>query len=118
MGCLWNSEHSSARDIEFGANADDLVWPIALLLLRDATNISTNCCGATRKSAGAPAERLTVRSKAEDILSKLLPHGSHGIGSCAAARDDLANFVACGERVLHSRRYWTSCGPPLAGAIF
>ena len=38
-------------DIEFGANADE-IWlprPIALLSVVDETNISTICCGATRK---------------------------------------------------------------------
>ena len=66
-------------DIEFGANADE-IWfprPIALLSLvgRDERLNELLRRYAEEALARKPQERLTVRSKAEDILPKLLPHG-------------------------------------------
>ena len=66
-------------DIEFGANADE-IWlprPIALLSVvgRDEYLNELLRRYAEEALARNPRERLTVRSKAEDILPKLLPHG-------------------------------------------
>ena len=66
-------------DIEFGANADE-IWfprPIALLSIvgRDEYLNELLRRYAEEALARKPQERLTVRSKAEDILSELLPHG-------------------------------------------
>ena len=45
--------------------------------------------------ARKPRVRLTVRSKVEGPSAETAPtRQSHGIGSCAAARKELANFVA------------------------
>jgi AraC-like DNA-binding protein len=66
-------------DIEFGASADE-IWfprPIALLSVvgRDEYLNELLRRYAEEALARKPRERLTVRSKAEDVLSKLLPHG-------------------------------------------
>jgi AraC-like DNA-binding protein len=66
-------------DIEFGADGDE-IWfprPIALLSLvgRDERLNELLRRFADEALARKPRERLTVRSKAEHILPKLLPHG-------------------------------------------
>jgi AraC-like DNA-binding protein len=66
-------------DIEFGANADE-IWfprPIALLSVvgRDQYLNELLRRYAEEALARKPRERVTVRSKTEDVLSKLLPHG-------------------------------------------
>ncbi|WP_141688398.1 AraC family transcriptional regulator [Bradyrhizobium paxllaeri] len=66
-------------EIEFGANADE-IWfprPIALLSLvgRDERLNELLRRYAEEALARKPRERLTVRSKVEDILQELLPHG-------------------------------------------
>ena len=65
-------------DIEFGASADE-IWfprPIALLpvLGRDERLNELLRGYAEEALARKPQSPLTVRSKAEDVLSKLLPH--------------------------------------------
>ena len=66
-------------DIEFGANADEIWFPQPIALLpvvgRDEHLNELLRRYAEEALARKPRERLTVRSKAEDILSKLLPHG-------------------------------------------
>ena len=66
-------------DIEFGANADE-IWfprPIALLAVvgRDEYLNELLRRYAEEALARKPRGRLSVRSKAEDILSERLPHG-------------------------------------------
>jgi len=66
-------------DIEFGADRDE-IWfprPIALLSLegRDERLNEMLRRYADEALARKPRERLTVRSKAEHLLPKLLPHG-------------------------------------------
>jgi AraC-like DNA-binding protein len=66
-------------DIEFGANADE-IWfprPIALLSIvgRDEYLNELLRRYAEEALARKPQVRPTVRSKAEDVLPKLLPHG-------------------------------------------
>src|SRR6478609_8551301 len=66
-------------DIEFGANADE-IWfprPIALLSVggRDEYLNELLRRYAEEALARKPQEPLTVRSKVEDVLSNLLPHG-------------------------------------------
>ena len=66
-------------DVEFGANADE-IWfprPIALLSIvgRDEYLNELLRRYAEEALARKPEERLTVRSKVEDVLPKLLPHG-------------------------------------------
>ena len=66
-------------DIEFGANADEIWFPRPIALLpvvgRDECLNELLRRYAEEALARKPRERLTVRSKAEDILSELLPHG-------------------------------------------
>src|SRR5712672_116917 len=66
-------------DIEFGANADEICFPqpIALLAVvgRDEHLNELLRRYAEEALARKPRERLTVRSKVEDILSRQLPHG-------------------------------------------
>jgi AraC-like DNA-binding protein len=66
-------------DIEFGANADEICFPQPTGLLpvvgRDEYLNELLRRYAEEALASKPRERLTVRSKAEDILPKLLPHG-------------------------------------------
>ena len=66
-------------DIEFGANADEIWFPQPIALLpvvgRDERLNELLRRYAEEALARKPRERLTVRSKAEDVLSKLLPHG-------------------------------------------
>jgi AraC-like DNA-binding protein len=66
-------------DIEFGANADEICFPQPIALLsvvgRDEHLSQLLRRYAEEALARKPRERLTVRSKAEDILSKQLPHG-------------------------------------------
>jgi AraC-like DNA-binding protein len=66
-------------DIEFGANADEICFPRPMALLsvvgRDEHLNELLRRYAEEALARKPRERLTVRSKAEDILPKLLPHG-------------------------------------------
>ena len=66
-------------DIEFGANSDEIWFPRPIALLpvvgRDEYLNELLRRYAEEALASTPRERVTVRSKAEDILSKLLPHG-------------------------------------------
>jgi AraC-like DNA-binding protein len=66
-------------DIEFGASADEICFPRPIALLpvvgRDEHLNELLRRYAEEALARKPRERLTVRSKAEDILPKLLPHG-------------------------------------------
>ena len=66
-------------DIKFGANADEIWFPRPIALLpvvgRDEYLNELLRRYAEEALARKPQERLTVRSKAEDVLSKLLPHG-------------------------------------------
>jgi AraC-like DNA-binding protein len=66
-------------DIEFGANADEICFPRPIALLsvvgRDEHLNELLRRYSEEALARKPRERLTVRSKAEDILAKLLPHG-------------------------------------------
>jgi AraC-like DNA-binding protein len=66
-------------DIEFGANADEIWFPRPIALLpvvgRDEYLNELLRRYAEEALARKPRERLTVRSRAEDILLKLLPHG-------------------------------------------
>ena len=66
-------------DIEFGANADEICFPRPIALLpvvgRDEHLNELLRRYAEEALAAKPRERLTVRSRAEDILPKLLPHG-------------------------------------------
>jgi AraC-like DNA-binding protein len=68
-----------AVEIEFGADADE-IWfpqPIALLSVVGCDERLNELLRRYAEEALArkPRERLTVRSKAEDILQELLPHG-------------------------------------------
>jgi AraC-like DNA-binding protein len=66
-------------DIEFGASADEICFPRPVALLsvvgRDEHLNELLRRYAEEALARKPRERLSVRSKAEDILPKLLPHG-------------------------------------------
>ena len=66
-------------DIKFGANADEIWFPRPIALLpvvgRDEYLNELLRGYAEEALARKPRQRLTVRSKAEDVLSKLLPHG-------------------------------------------
>ena len=66
-------------DIEFGANADEIWFPRPIALLpvvgRDEHLNELLRGYAEEALARKPRVRLTVRSKAEDILTELLPHG-------------------------------------------
>ena len=66
-------------DVEFGADADEISFPRPTGLLpvvgRDEHLNELLRRYAEEALARKPQERLTVRSKAEDILPKLLPHG-------------------------------------------
>jgi AraC-like DNA-binding protein len=66
-------------DIEFGASADEICFPRPIALLpvvgRDEHLNELLRRYAEEALARKPRERLTVRSRAEDILPKLLPHG-------------------------------------------
>ena len=84
-------------DIEFGANADE-IWfpqPIALLPLvgRDEHLNELLRRYGEEALARKPRDRLTVRSKAEDILSELLPHGR-------ATASEVARRLAMSSRTL------------------
>ena len=86
-------------DIEFGANADEIWFPQPIALLpvvgRDEHLNELLRRYAEEALASKPRERLTVRSRAEDVLSKLLPHGRATTSEVARqARDEPANFVA------------------------
>ena len=65
-------------DIEFGANADEICFPQPIALLsvvgRDE-HLNELLRRYAEEALARKPERLTVRSKAEDILPKLLPHG-------------------------------------------
>ncbi len=66
-------------DVEFGATADE-IWfsrPIALLPVEGRDEYLNELLRRYAEEALArkPQERRTVRSKAEDVLPKLLPHG-------------------------------------------
>ena len=66
-------------DIEFNANADE-IWfprPIALLSIAGRDEYLNELLRRYAEEALArkPRESVTVRSKTEDVLSKLLPHG-------------------------------------------
>ena len=66
-------------DIEFGANADEICFPQTIAELsvvgRDEYLNELLRRYAEEALARNPRERLTVRSKVEEILSKQLPHG-------------------------------------------
>ena len=66
-------------DIEFGANADEIWFPRPIALLpvvgRDEYLNELLRQYAEEALARKPQVRPTVRSKAEDVLPKLLPHG-------------------------------------------
>ena len=66
-------------DIEFGADADEICFPrpIALLSVVGRDEYLNDLLRRYAEEALAlrPRERITVRSKAEDILPTLLPHG-------------------------------------------
>ena len=66
-------------DIEFGANADEIWFPRPIALLpvvgRDEYLNELLRRYAEEALARKPQVRPTVRSKAEDVLPKLLPHG-------------------------------------------
>lgn len=66
-------------DIEFGANADEICFPQPTALLsvvgRDEYLNKLLRRYAEEALARKPRARPTIRSKAEDILSKQLPHG-------------------------------------------
>jgi AraC-like DNA-binding protein len=66
-------------DIEFGANSDEICFPRPTGLLpvvgRDEYLNELLRRYAEEALARQPRERLTVRSKVDDILPKLLPHG-------------------------------------------
>ena len=96
-------------DIEFGANADE-IWfprPIALLSVvgRDEYQNELLRRYAEEALARKPRERVTIRSKAEDILSKLLPHGK-------ATASEVALRLAMSSRTLSRKlgEEGTSCG--------
>jgi AraC-like DNA-binding protein len=76
-------------DIEFGANADEICFPQPIALLsvvgRDEHLNELLRGYAEEALARKPQQRITVRSKAEDILPKLLPHG-RAMGSEVARR--------------------------------
>ena len=65
--------------IEFGANADEICFPrpIASLSIAGRDEYLNELLRRYAEEALAlkPRERLAVRSRAEDVLSKLLPHG-------------------------------------------
>jgi AraC-like DNA-binding protein len=87
-------------DIEFGANADE-IWfprPIALLSVAGRDEYLNELLRRYAEEALArkPRERLTVRSKAEDILSKLLPHGR-------ATASEVARRLGMSSRTLSRR---------------
>jgi AraC-like DNA-binding protein len=66
-------------DIEFGANADEICFPqpVASLSVVGGDEYLNELLRRYAEEAlvRKPLKRLTVRSKVEDILSKLLPHG-------------------------------------------
>jgi AraC-like DNA-binding protein len=66
-------------DIEFGARTDEICFPRPIALL-SVVGRDEHLNGLLRRYAEEalarkPRDRLTVRSKAEDVLPKLLPHG-------------------------------------------
>src|SRR6185436_2714966 len=74
-------------DIEFGANADE-IWfprPVALLSVAGRDEYLNELLRRYAEEALArkPRERHTVRSEAEDVLSKLLPHGRATVSEAA-----------------------------------
>jgi AraC-like DNA-binding protein len=84
-------------DIEFGANADEIWFPQPLVSLplvgRDEHLNELLRRYAEEALARKPRNRLTVRSKAEDILSELLPHGR-------ATASEVARRLAMSSRTL------------------
>jgi len=66
-------------DIEFGANADEIWFPQSIALHsvvgRDEHLNELLRRYAEEALARKPRDRFTIRSKVEDILSELLPHG-------------------------------------------
>ena len=88
-------------DIEFGANADE-IWfprPIALLSLvgRDERldELLRRGRGAGAQASRAPHGPFAGRGHFAETAAA---RQSHGIGSCAAARDQLANILAQARR--------------------
>ena len=75
-------------EIEFGADADEIWFPRAIALLsvvgRDERLNELLRRYAEEALARKPRERLSVRSKTEDILSERLPHG--GVTAVEIAR--------------------------------
>ncbi len=84
-------------DIEFGADADEICFPRLIALLsvvgRDEHLNELLRRYAEEALARKPRGRVTVRSKAEDILPKLLPHGR-------AMRSEVAKLVGMSSRTL------------------
>ena len=76
-------------DIEFGADADEICFPRPIALLsvvgRDEHLNELLRGYAEEALARKPQVRITVRSKVEDILPELLPHG-RAMGSEVAQR--------------------------------
>jgi AraC-like DNA-binding protein len=66
-------------DVEFGASVDEICFPRPVALLpvvgRDEYLNEMLRRYAEEALASKPRERLTMRSMAEDVLPKLLPHG-------------------------------------------
>ena len=84
-------------DIEFGANADEIWFPRPIALLpvvgRDEYLNELLRRYAEEALARKPQARPTVRSQAEDVLSKLLPHGR-------ATASEVARKLAMSSRTL------------------
>jgi AraC-like DNA-binding protein len=74
-------------DIEFGANADEICFPRPIALLsvvgRDEYLNELLRRYAEDALARKPRKRLAVRSKVEDILPELLPHGGATVSEVA-----------------------------------
>ena len=110
-------------EIEFGDDADE-IWfprPIALLSLvgRDEQLNELLRRYAEEALARKPRERLTVRSKAEDILQELLPHGK-------AMASEVARRLGMSSRTLSRKladertsfaEILDQCGQPSPSAI-
>ena len=103
-------------DVEFDADADAICFPLQTALLpvvgRDGRLNELLRRYAEEAMKSKPRERPTVRSRVEEILPVLLPHGyRRGTGSGAAARDEPAKPVAQTSR----GRYFL-CGNPRPAA--
>ena len=90
-------------DIEFGANADEICFPQPIALLsvvgRDEHLNELLRRYAEEALARKPRERAHGPFEGRGHSAETAAaRQSHGIGSCAAARDELANFVAQARR--------------------